>query len=99
MKIFDKDCTYYFPLLKRCKQKISPTDQLVLLAYLEDTIEVFAIDKDKRTAGVAQLQAYYRVLGSNLKWIDVLEWSGYRNPATLYEDSNPGNFRIGNVDS
>jgi len=87
MRLITDEKTYDFPNIH--PPKIG--DGFNLLAYIEDTIEIWSYTGERREA-IRQLTIYYRLTDSPVRWINVVEQIGFHNPTTPYDcdaDSSP----------
>ena len=64
-----------------------------LLAFVEDTVNVYSFVESQRLQAVDQLQAYYRLTDVPCRWIAVVDVTGFRNPETLYGMTDPELYR------
>jgi hypothetical protein len=95
--IHTNDGSYRFPHIQRLHNIHA---KYVVLAFVDDflhqthVVETWEIDNNHRINAVAQVAAYYKLIGVPCKWIIIADNSGYQNPTTPYADQDHELYRI-----
>lgn len=92
--VYKHNATYHFSALRDSREISARSCRVVVLAHLQDRVEVWSTFAGNEGAVCRQLVAYYRLMGDECRWIDVASIGGFHNPATPYSNQNPGDYLV-----